>query len=162
MGGLGRASSRHAEQSSRGGRRAGQTATLQQHAVSYTPGTRQTRPTKKVTFPRYKAEKSPFQQHDLSILIVGPNQLKYRLSRTRKPKSHPSSNTQCPITRLGCDSCSIGQHKTPNPKGRGFAGRDFSVPPTSGLLRGSVSSGFAVTNHPKVEGPFQPLSMCPG
>ena len=91
MGGLGRASSRRAEQSSRGGRRAGQTATLQQHVVSYnppiTPGTRQTRPTKKVTFPRNKAEKSPFQQHDLSILIVGPNQLKHQLSRTRKPKS---------------------------------------------------------------------------
>ena len=52
-----------------------------------TPGTRQIRPTKKVTFPRDKAEKSPFQQHDLSILTVGPNQLKYRLSRTRKPKS---------------------------------------------------------------------------
>ena len=63
-------------------------------------GTRQTRPTKKVTFPRNKAEKSPFQQHDLSILIVGPNQLKHRLSRTRKPKSYPSSNTQCPITRI--------------------------------------------------------------
>ena len=45
-----------------------------------TPGTRQIRPTKKVTFPRNKAEKSPFQQHDLSILIVGPNQLKHRLS----------------------------------------------------------------------------------
>ena len=64
-----------------------------------TPRTRQTRPTKIVTFPRDKAEKSPFQQHDLSILIVGPDQLKYRLSRTRKPKSQPSSNTQCPITR---------------------------------------------------------------
>ena len=63
-------------------------------------GTRQARPTKIVTFPRYKAEKSPFQQHDLSILIVGPNQLKYRLSGTRKPKSHPSSNTQCPITPI--------------------------------------------------------------
>ena len=43
------------------------------------------------------AEKSTFQQHDLSILIVGPNQLKYRLSRTRKPKSHPTSNTKSPI-----------------------------------------------------------------
>ena len=52
-----------------------------------TPGTRQTRPTKIVTFPRDKAEKSPFQQHDLSILIVGPNQRKDRLSRIRKPKS---------------------------------------------------------------------------
>ena len=65
-------------------------------------GTRQTRPTKKVTFPRDKAEKPPFQQHDLSILIVGPNQLKHRLSGTRKPKSHPTSNTQCPIIRNVC------------------------------------------------------------
>ena len=46
------------------------------------------------------AEKSTFQQHDLSILIVGPNRLKCRLSRIRKPKSHPTSNTKCPITRL--------------------------------------------------------------
>ena len=58
---------------------------FQQHAVSYNPYN--------PSFPRDKAEKSPFQQHDLSILIVGPNQLKHRLSRTRKPKSHPSSNT---------------------------------------------------------------------
>ena len=29
-----------------------------------------------MTFPRYKAEKSPSQQHDLSILIVGPIHLK--------------------------------------------------------------------------------------
>ena len=43
---------------------------------------------------------SSFQQHDSSILIAGPNQLKHRLSRTRKPKSHPSSNTQCPITQV--------------------------------------------------------------
>ena len=28
------------------------------------------------------------------------DQLEYRLSRTRKPKSHPSSNTWCPITQL--------------------------------------------------------------
>ena len=54
-------------------------------------GTRQTRPTKIVTFPRNKAEKSPFQQHDSSILIVGPNQLKHRLSRTYTPKNHPTS-----------------------------------------------------------------------
>ena len=57
----------------------------QQHAVSYNPYN--------PSFPRDKAEKSCSQQHDLSILIVGPNQLKHRLSRTRKPKSHPSSNT---------------------------------------------------------------------
>ena len=35
--GPGRASSRRAEQSSRGGRRAGQTSVLQQHVVSYNP-----------------------------------------------------------------------------------------------------------------------------
>ncbi len=61
-------------------------------------GTRRTHPTKITTFPRDEAEKSPFQQHDLSILIVGSNQLKHRLFLTSKPKSHPSSNTQCPIT----------------------------------------------------------------
>ena len=75
-------------------------------------GTRQTRPTKKVTFPRDKAEKSPFQQHDLSILIVGPNQLKYRLSRARKPQSHPSSNTKCPITRASRINMAKSRHTT--------------------------------------------------
>ena len=35
-------------------------------------------------------------------------------------------------------------HETPNPWGRGFAGRDFSLPLTSELLRGPVLSGFAV------------------
>ena len=30
---------------------------------------------------------------------LAPNQLKYRLSRTRKPKSHATSNTKCPFTR---------------------------------------------------------------
>ena len=63
----------------------------QQHAVSYNPYN--------PSFPRDKAEKSRSQQHDLSILIVGPNQLKCRLSLTRKPKSRATSNTQCPITR---------------------------------------------------------------
>ena len=48
------------------------------------------------------ADKSTFQQHDLSNLIVGPNQLKYRLPRTRKPKSHATSNTKCPITHTLC------------------------------------------------------------
>ena len=52
-------------------------------------------------------------------------------------------------------------HETPNPQGRGFTGRDFSLPLTSELLRGPVLSGFAVTNHPKVEGPCQPLSYPP-
>ena len=37
-------------------------------------------------------------------------------------------------------------HETPNPWGRGFAGRDVSLPLTSELLRGSGSSGFAVTS----------------
>ena len=57
-------------------------------------------PTKIPTFPHQKAKKSPFQQHDLSILIVGPNQLKYRLSRTRKPKSRYKTNTFCPSFKL--------------------------------------------------------------
>ena len=65
-----------------------------------TPGTRQTRPTKKVTFPRNKAEKSPYQQHDLSILTVGPNQLKHQLSRTNTPKSRYKTNTFCPSFKL--------------------------------------------------------------
>ena len=56
-------------------------------------GTRQTRPPTTATFPRNKAKKSPCEQHVLSILIVGPNQLKHRLSPTNKPKSHPFSNT---------------------------------------------------------------------
>ena len=64
----------------------------QQQAVSYNPYN--------PSFPRDKAEKSRSQQHNLSILIVGLNQLKYRLSRTRKPKSRATSNTQCPITRI--------------------------------------------------------------
>ena len=63
-------------------------------------GTRHTPPTKTPTFPHQKAQKSPFQQHDLSILIVGPNQLKHRLSRTRKPKSHHKTNTFCPSSTL--------------------------------------------------------------
>ena len=50
-------------------------------------------PTKTPTFPRQQADKSLHNHHVLSILIVGPNQLKHRLSRINKPKSHPSSNT---------------------------------------------------------------------
>ena len=65
-----------------------------------TPTARPHAPTKIPTFPHQKAKQSPFQQHDLSILIVGPNQLKHRLSRTRKPNSHPSSNTFCPSSYL--------------------------------------------------------------
>ena len=65
-----------------------------------TPGTRQARPTKIVTFPRDKAEKSPQNQHVLSILQVGSHQLQYRFFRTKKPKSHHKTNTFCPLTLL--------------------------------------------------------------
>ena len=84
-------------------------------------------------------------------------QIPHRIRTT--PSGLDNSRIDKPSTTCAqAQGCTIRQHKTPNPKGRGFAGRDFSVPPTSGLLQGSVSSGFAVTNHPKVEGPFQPLS----
>ena len=48
----------------------------------------------------HQAEKSPFQQRDLSILMVGPSQLRYGLSRTRKPKSRYKTNTFCPSFKL--------------------------------------------------------------
>ena len=38
------------------------------------------------------------------------HQLKYRLSRTRKPKSYPSSNTKCPITPKSYRDGSWGGH----------------------------------------------------
>ena len=55
-------------------------------------------PTLTPTLPHHKAEKSTFHQHILSTLIVGPNQLKHRLSRTNTTKSQHSSNMKCPIT----------------------------------------------------------------
>ncbi|ERH29122.1 hypothetical protein HMPREF1980_01081 [Actinomyces sp. oral taxon 172 str. F0311] len=83
-------------------------------------GTRHTPPTKTPTFPRQKAKKSPFQQHEMSynpsfphqydekslqnqhVLSynpqVGSHQLQYRLTRTNKPKSRYKTNTFCPIT----------------------------------------------------------------
>ena len=61
-------------------------------------GTRHTPPPKTSTFPRDKDEKSPFHQRDLSILIVGPNQLRHRRFRTDKPKSCHNTNTFCPLT----------------------------------------------------------------
>ena len=64
------------------------------------PITQQTRPTKKATFPRNKAEKSPFQQHDLSILQVGSHQLQYRFFRINNPKSRHKTNTFCPLTLI--------------------------------------------------------------
>ena len=57
----------------------------------HTPTMKQ--PTSMVIFPHQQAEKPLHNQHHLSILIVGLNQLKHRLSRTNTPKSHPSSNT---------------------------------------------------------------------
>ena len=57
-------------------------------------------PPSTATFPRQQADKSLHNHHVLSILIVGPNQLKHRLSRTSKPKSHPASNTICPSSSL--------------------------------------------------------------
>ena len=56
-------------------------------------GTRQTRPPTTATFPRRTADKSPPQQHDLSSLQVGLNQLKHQLFPTNKPKSHHKTNT---------------------------------------------------------------------
>ena len=56
-------------------------------------GTRQTPPPTTATFPRRTADKSPPQQHDLSSLQVGLNQLKHQLFPTNKPKNHPFSNT---------------------------------------------------------------------
>ena len=62
-------------------------------AIWANPGTRQTRPPTTATFPRRTADKSPPQQHDMSSLQVGLNQLKHQLFPTNKPKSHPFSNT---------------------------------------------------------------------
>ena len=73
------------------------------------PNTTMKHPLSTSTSTHHQAEKSPFRQRVLSILIVGPSQLKYRRSRTRKPKSHPSSNTQCPIT----PTCSVHNPITP-------------------------------------------------
>ena len=55
--------------------------------------TRQTPPPTTATFPRRTADKSPPQQHDLSSLQVGLNQLKHQLFPTNKPKSHHKTNT---------------------------------------------------------------------
>ena len=70
-------------------------------------------PLSMLIFPHQKAKKSPFQQHAVSYNpIVGPNQLKHRLSRINKPKSYPSSNTQCPITRFFRTITQKSQYKT--------------------------------------------------
>ena len=51
-------------------------------------------------FPHQQAEKSPQNQHVLSILQVGSHQLQYRFFRTNKPKSRYKTNTFCPITQI--------------------------------------------------------------
>ena len=63
----------------------------QGHGSIHTPTIKQS--PSMLIFPHQQAEKSLHNQHDLSILIVGLNQLKHRLSRTNTSKSHPSSNT---------------------------------------------------------------------
>ena len=60
-------------------------------------------------FPHQQAEKSLQNQHVLSILQVGSHQLQYRFFRTSKPKSHPSSNTRCPITLKVSDGYDLSQ-----------------------------------------------------
>ena len=68
------------------------------HNAGFT-GTRQTQPPKKATVPHQKTEKSPYQQHDLSNLIVGSQPTKTPTFQHQKAKSHPSSNTKYPFTR---------------------------------------------------------------
>ena len=58
-------------------------------------------PTSIPIFPYQKAEKSPQNQHVLSILHVGSHQLQYRFFRTKKPKSHHKTNTFCPLRVIG-------------------------------------------------------------
>ena len=50
------------------------------------------------TFPHQHTKKSPQNQHTLPILHVGTRHLQPRLFCIIKPKSHPSSNTSCPLT----------------------------------------------------------------
>ena len=49
--------------------------------------------------PHQQADKSPHNQHVLSILQVVSHHLQYRFFRTKKPKSHHKTNTLCPLTR---------------------------------------------------------------
>ena len=64
------------------------------------PNTTMKHPLSTPTSTHHQAEKSPFRQRVLSILIVGPSQLKYRRSRTREPKSRYKTNTFCPSFKL--------------------------------------------------------------
>ena len=80
--GPGRASKRRAERSSRRGRLAGGPPPTGTHSGR---GLRR---------PQHPWGHSNTWRPITPILIVGPNQPKYRLSRTRKPKSHAPSNTR--------------------------------------------------------------------
>ena len=80
--GPGRASRRRAERSSRRGRLAGGPPPTGTHCGR---GLRR---------PQHPWGHSNTWRPITPILIVGPNQPKYRLSRTRKPKSHAPSNTR--------------------------------------------------------------------
>ena len=80
-------------------------------------GTRQTQPTKIVTFPRNKAEKSLQNQHVLSILQVGSHQLQYRFFRTNKPKSRHKTNTFCPLTLVSYNPYNPAISRAAGPSG---------------------------------------------
>ena len=74
------------------------------------------------TFPHQQAKKSPQNQHVLSSLQVGLNQLKHQLSRTNKPKSHHKTNTFCPITLVSYN---------PNPEPSGSTHMESTAGSTS-------------------------------
>ena len=55
-------------------------------------------PLSMLIFPHQQAEKSPQNQHVLSILQVGSHHLQYRFFRTITQKSQYKTNTFCPLT----------------------------------------------------------------
>ena len=66
--------------------------------------------------PALAKRKVPTNQHVLSVLIVGVNQLKQLLFRTTKPKSHHKTNTICPLTLNPFEPDPhqrLGQHENP-------------------------------------------------
>ena len=94
-------------------------------AIWANPETRQTRPPTTATFPRRTADKSPPQQHDMSILQVASRHLQHQLSRTNKPKSHHKTNTFHPITLVSYNpepsepthmESTAGSTSTPHPE----------------------------------------------
>ena len=78
----------------------------------HTPTMKQ--PTSMWLFPHQQAEKSPQNQHVLSILQVGCHQLQYRFFRTNKPKSRNKTNTLCPLTRNGNIRVATRRQAAPN------------------------------------------------